>query len=204
LVTKAVLDYVVGALARATRRVTQMGRYFDTGMDTVLGVLLFAALAVHAPLVWVIVAYVTSVWILSLDFNMERMYRELRAVDEAPMRDVPVGAPDALFRPFAWLYRHYLAPQDRAIERADRWTFEKISGTPWSEAQLDEKLAWRDLFSTAALVNVGLSTQMIVLSATLVAGRPEWYLVWVLLCGGWALSVQLLRVTRFRRYRAQR
>lgn len=204
LVAKAILDNADGALARSTHRVTQMGRYFDTGMDTILGVASFAALAVHASPLLAAAAYVTLVWTLSLDFNMERMYRELRSTGAPARVDMPIGAPRMLFVPFERLYRYVLAPQDRVIERSDVWLFERVSGHLWENAPLDERLAWRDLFSTAAVVNLGLSTQTVALAAALVAGRPAWYAWWVVLGGAWALSVQLLRIVRFRRYRHAR
>jgi archaetidylinositol phosphate synthase len=84
-----------GGLARATGRVTQMGRYLDTVLDTVVNAALFAALALHGPegWAWPLAARrvrCCSTVMLSLDFNLERRYRSLRgglaADDERPGR----------------------------------------------------------------------------------------------------------------------
>src|SRR5690606_32562847 len=46
---KSLLDNIDGGLARATNRVTELGRYLDTGLDLLVNVALFAALSRHGP-----------------------------------------------------------------------------------------------------------------------------------------------------------
>lgn len=214
LAMKALLDNVDGGLARATGRVTQMGRYYDTGMDLIINVAIFAALATHVGGWPALAGFVASMLVLSLDFNMERRYREARADAPAPARSAsgasasggsasepPRGAPAPLYRLFEGLYRTVLAPQDRAIERADAALFRVASGTGYDAALASDRRAWSDLFSTATVVDLGLSTQTLVLAALLVIGRPELF-PWLCIAGlAWALSVQVRRVGRFRAYR---
>lgn len=203
LVAKAVLDNADGGLARTTGRVTRMGRYYDSGMDLIVNVALFAALGVHLGWLPAAAGFVATTLVLSLDFNMERLYRVPRtpAPVGPPPQDLPRGAPESAYRAFEGLYRRVFAPQDRWIERLDRAMFARIEGRPWEQAPLDRRLAWSDLFSTATLVDLGLSTQTLALAAALLAGWPGVYLALALIAPAWALGVQLLRLARYRAYR---
>src|SRR5690606_26015463 len=86
LQVKTVLDNVDGGLARATGRVTELGRYLDTGLDLIVNVLLFVALARHGPWPLAALALVVLTVVLSYDFNAEALYREARA-GEPPAGD---------------------------------------------------------------------------------------------------------------------
>jgi hypothetical protein len=203
LAAKALLDNVDGGLARATGRVTRMGRYYDTGMDLVVNVAVFAGLATLVGVPLAAAGFAASTLVLSLDFNMERLYRLERTVDPPgpPTSDPPRGAPEPVYRLFEGLYQRLLAPQDRWIERLDRALFRRVEGAPYHEAPLERRLAWSDLFSTATLVDLGLSTQTLLLAGLLVAGVPGWF-PWVCLAGlGWALGVQVRRLGRYAAYR---
>lgn len=204
LAAKAVLDNADGALARATGRVTRMGRYYDSGVDLIVNVALFAALGLHVGWLPAAAALAATTLVLSLDFNMERLYRVPRTATPTgpPASQQPRGAPEAAYRAFEGLYRAILAPQDRWIERMDRALFERLEGVSYDEAPLDRRLAWSDLFSTATLVDLGLSTQTIALAAALALGRPGVFVFALLVAPAWALSVQLLRVARYRAYRS--
>ncbi len=200
---KTLLDNVDGGVARATGRVTRMGRYLDSVLDTAVNLLLFAALAMHGPGVWAwpaaVLAALVLMLTLSLDFNLERRYKALRG-GEGEAGDEPIGAPIALYRRVRGLYEAVLAPQDRWLARADEALFQRLAAVPYAQAPLDVRLAWSDLFSTATLVNLGLSTQLLVLGLCLVLGVPFAYVWFVLAAGLYVLVVQALRVWRFRRY----
>jgi archaetidylinositol phosphate synthase len=203
LQVKTLLDNMDGGLARVTGRVTQMGRYLDTALDTVVNALLFVALALHGPAYWAwplaAGAFVLLVVMLSLDFNLEGRYRALRgrvAADD----DLPAGAPAAWLEAFRGFYLFLLAPQDRAIDRLDRSAFARLSGLPYDVAPLVDRLAWNDLWSTASLVNLGLSTQLLLLGVCLVVGQPFAYVVVVYLLAAYVVVVQGVRVLRFRRH----
>ncbi len=203
LFAKAFLDNVDGGLARATGRVTVMGRYLDTVHDTVVNALLFAALAFHGPGIWgwplALGGYAALVAVLSLDFNLERRYKALRGIAFGHASDVPSGAPDRCLAAFRGFYERYLAPQDAAIDRLDERAFGRVTGATYAEAPLDQRLAWNDLWSTATLVNLGLTTQMVVLAACLAAGAPFAYVGFTYAMAAYALAVQLIRAVRFRR-----
>lgn len=189
---KTVLDNADGGLARAANQVTQTGRYFDTGMDFLVNLALFAALAAHGSPLLSLLAFVLLTLLLSLDFNMERLYRARRSTETA---EIPEGRPKLLFRLFRGLYHSVFASQDRWLEHLDG-ALGRLSGVP--EAS-DEKHVWNDLFSTASVVNLGLSSQYLVLGLCLFWGKPFWYVYAVFLMTLYALAVQLLRVLRYRR-----
>jgi phosphatidylglycerophosphate synthase len=203
LVGKTVLDNIDGGLARATDRVTLMGRYLDSVLDTIVNALLLAALAVHGPegwgALWVGGAYLLLMWMLSLDFNLERRYRALHHPPQTSAPREPDGAPAwalALFRSF---YARVLAPQDRAIERLDQDLFARIYRRPYATAPAAAKGAWNDLWSTATMVNLGLSTQLLLLALLLLLGFPFAY-VWAL----WGMATYVVLVTLWRGVRFRR
>lgn len=206
LVLKVFLDNVDGGLARATGRVTRMGRYLDTVLDTVVNALLFLALAVHGPGAWALPlavgGYALLVAMLSLDFNLERRYKALRTVvtvahDEALL---PAGAPARLLAAFEGFYDRFLTPQDVAVDRLDEAAFRRLSGRAFAAAPLELRLAWNDLWSTATLVNLGLSSQLVLLALCLVAGMPFAYVAAVYAMALFVLAAQVGRALRFRRF----
>ncbi len=199
LQVKTMLDNTDGGLARATGQVTEMGRYLDTVMDLVGNAAIFAALAVHGPAVASGAAFVVLMLVLSWDHNLERRYREARGAGTDPA-DAPPGAPKALLVLVRGVYRTVLAPQDRLVARVDDALLGWARGGRASEAPPAQRRAWSDLFSTASVVDLGLSTQLLVLGLALVAGKPFAY-VWIVVAqAAYLVCVQLLRVARFRRY----
>ena len=219
LQAKTLLDNMDGGLARATGRVTQMGRYLDTVLDTLVNAALFAALALHGPGAWAwplaAGAYLLLMAMLSLDFNLERRYRALRngEIDDA---DHPPGAPQSWLAAFRGFYDAVLRPQDELIATLDATAFARLrmasggDGAPMAsgrgprpEAQappLVDRLAWNDLWSTATLVNLGLSTQLLVLGVCLALGQPFAYVLAVYAMAGYVVAVQALRGRRFQRH----
>jgi archaetidylinositol phosphate synthase len=203
LLAKAFLDNVDGGLARATGRVTLMGRYLDTVLDTVVNALLFAALAVHGPGAWAwplaLGGYAALTVVLSLDFNLERRYKVLRALLPGDAGDLAPGASERRLAAFRGFYERFLAPQDAAIDRLDERAFARLTGTRYADAPLDQRLAWNDLWSTATLVNLGLTTQMVLLAVCLLVGAPFGYVLLVYAMAGYAAAVQVVRAARLRR-----
>lgn len=200
LQAKTLLDNMDGGLARSTGTVTRMGRYYDTMMDLAVNAALFAALARHGPPALALLALPALTLVLSFDHNMERLYRSARAdPEDGAAQQAPVGAPLWLYRVVRGAYRLLLAPQDRLVERLDRALFAARYRAPFETAPQEVRLAWSDQFSTASLVNLGLSSQMLALGVLLALGRPFWYVWLVLLQFGYLLGVQLVRVVRLPR-----
>lgn len=195
---KTVLDNTDGGVARASGQVTGMGRYLDTVMDFWVNVALFLALTVYGPAGVSLAALVLLTLILSLDFNHERLYRTLR--HQAPEPVVPVGAPLWLYRAFEGFYRRVFTPQDQLIAAFDRWFFRRVTGLNFDKAPSAYQLAWHDLFATASLVNLGLSSQYLLFGLCLAAGQPFWYPLSVFVQFAYVMCVQLLRALRFHRY----
>lgn len=196
LQAKTVLDNADGGLARATQRITEFGRYFDTICDLLVNIALFAALTRHGPVSGAVVALVIVTLVLTADFNAERHYKLARG-SLAPAAAPPGAWPLALAL-VRGSYRLILAPQDRAYAAVDAWLFRAATGKSLGEADAAERQRWADLFSTGALVNLGLSSQYLLLGVALALGMPYAY---VMIC--WAqlpylLLVQAVRVLRYR------
>lgn len=195
LQVKTVLDNTDGALARSTGRVTQMGRYLDTLMDLVVNAALFWALAQHGPAWLAALAFAALTILLSAEFNaMNRHLEELGRI-AVP---APEGAPAAVMALLRGGYDLLLAPQDRLLRRLDEALFERAAGERWGLARPAERRRWADPFSTAALVNLGLSTQMLLLGLCAMASLPYAYVVLVFVQVGYVAVVQAVRVRRYR------
>jgi hypothetical protein len=108
LVVKTILDGADGALARASGRITAFGRYLDSDCDLISNAALFAAIGyVSGRPLAAAAAFVASTLVLSLNFNLRRLY-----MDVSPM---PEGGGAA--RRF---YEIVYAPQDRLVDRLVR------------------------------------------------------------------------------------
>lgn len=204
LQARTVLDNLDGALARATGRVTELGRYLDTGVDLLGNACLFVALATHGPWWAALSGFVVLMLLLTYDFNAERLYRE--AHGEAPRVHSPepaqVGIPASPgLRFFRGLYAHLLAPQDQAVRTLERRLLESASGKALDDVSPAERRSWWGLASTASLVNLGLSTQNLALGVCLVLGRPFAYVWLVLAQGVYLVLVLIIRYGAHRRRR---
>lgn len=196
LQVKTVLDNADGALARATSKVTELGRYLDTVLDFVVNVALFVALAAHGSWALCAAALLVLTLVLSWDFNAEWLHKS--AHHEPPASAAAPQAAGALLSVFRGAYQTLFEPQDRLVRWADRVMFRLAGGDDYSSGSR-QRVLWSDLFSTAALVNLGLSTQLLVLGVCLACGRPFLYVYLVLMQGAYLVIVQVLRVSRFRR-----
>lgn len=202
LQVKTVLDNADGGLARATGRVTELGRYLDTGLDLIVNVLLFLALAQHGPLALALLALVVLTIVLSYDFNAEALFRNAQAdnqvggtalISRAAQTDQSVPQSVAL-RVFRGLYLLILAPQDRFIRRLDGALFQRATGLEYSSAPAERRQAWSNVASTGALVNLGLSTQYLVLGVCAAVGAPFAYVYLVMAQGIYLITCQAARV----------
>jgi len=167
---KTVLDNADGQLARACGRVSALGRYLDTESDLAVNAAVLAALGYATgepgPAA---AAFAVLTLVLSVDFNLERLYRRERG-EEAPE---PAGAPRLLER----IYAAVFAPQDRLIERVVETRLRRLG------AERRARLAYHDAGTLSVLANFGLSTQLAALGVCLALGAPSVYPWIVVGCG---------------------
>ena len=79
LQVKTVLDGADGQLARALDQVTVLGRYLDSESDLLVNAALFAALGSVTGKWWLAaIAFVVVTLVLSVDFDLELLYRRER------------------------------------------------------------------------------------------------------------------------------
>jgi phosphatidylglycerophosphate synthase len=196
---KTLLDNMDGGLARATHQITQMGRYFDTSMDFLVNIALFIALSNYG-LVWLCwLAFVLLTLMLSLDFNAERLYKQAH-FPQINETSPPIGAPQTIYRFFKGIYTLLFAPQDKLIETLDKLIFKQITHQDYQASVIETQRVWSDLFSTATLVNLGLSTQMFILGLCLILGHPYWYIYSILFQAVYVMVIQIIRALRLKRY----
>jgi len=188
LQVKTLLDGADGQLARASGRVTVLGRYLDSESDLLVDAALFAALGhVTGQPVLAGVAFVVLALVLSFDFDLELLWR--REHGRLP-REARPPAPSGVAALLGRVYDVVYAPQDRLVE----WTVERrLRG-----ATREQRLAYHDRATLQVLANYGLSTQLTVLGVCLAAGAPVAYLWFVLACGASLVPLELRRARRMR------
>lgn len=182
---KTILDNADGQLARASGRVSALGRYLDSLSDLATNAALFAAIGYLTGRPWLALAgFLALTLALSADYNFERLYRAARgeAVDATP---AATGLAGALARVYAVVY----GSQDRLIERFIVWR-EGSDERP--------RLAYHDRATLTVLANFGLSTQLAVAGVLLVLGHAAAY-CWVAIGCAVALVPLLIRREVLRR-----
>ncbi|BDG15907.1 CDP-alcohol phosphatidyltransferase family protein [Thermus brockianus] len=167
---KTVLDNADGQLARLRGEVSALGRYLDTEMDFLGNLALFLALALRTGEVErAVVAFFVFTLVQSFDFNLERLYREVRGL---PLPKEPEGPETPILRLLKGVYALLFLPQDRAI-RALEVSLQRRLGL--------DPLRFFDEWALAGVVNLGLSTQLFFLGVFLLFHQPAAYLTFVLL-----------------------
>ncbi len=137
---KTLLDNTDGGLARLTGRVTLLGRYLDSEADTALNAFLFAVLGVVTDRPWLaLAAFCALTIVLSVDFNLTEVYREVRG-EEAR---VPPRSGGGIERALALVYDTFFAPQDRLIRALSARRLERVLrgvGDPAERRSRDARL----------------------------------------------------------------
>lgn len=180
---KTVLDNADGQLARAAGRVSVFGRYLDSESDLLVNAVLFVALGYVTGRWWLAAAsFVAITLVLSVDFNLERLFRRERG-EEGEARPPARGVAAALAR----LYDLVYAPQDRLVERFVAARLRKLGAGP------AERRRYHDAATLTVVANFGLSTQLAALGVCLIAGRPGAYLWIPIACGLAFVPLELRR-----------
>jgi archaetidylinositol phosphate synthase len=173
LQAKTVLDNADGQLARATGRISVLGRYLDSESDLLVNAVVFAALgsATGEP-VLAFAAFGVLTLVLSVDFNLERLYRRERGDVRDPSPPAR-GIAGLLARVYSAVY----ATQDQAVETFVERRLRRLGADP------EARLAYHDRASLFVLANFGLSTQLAVLGVCLAVGELTAYCWFVIGCG---------------------
>ena len=192
---KTVLDNADGQLARASGRISELGRYLDTECDVLVNAALFAAIAVRSDATWLAaVCFPLLMAVLSVDFGLESLYRRERGEQQS----VPKGEGRAT-RLLARLYDLVLGPQDRLVARiAEARLARLLRGVDDPLRRSAARTVYHDAGTLAVLVNFGLSTQLAVLGLCLALGSP---VAWLWCVVGCAATVPLLYARRELRVR---
>jgi phosphatidylglycerophosphate synthase len=193
---KTLLDNADGRLARASGRVTRVGRYLDTEVDFVVNAALFAAIGSATGEPWLaLAAFCALTAVLSTGFNLSELYR----VAHGDRVRTPPSSGGALERALESVYRAVFGLQDRLVRAYSAKRLERIlGGEPDPEGRSLVTRAYHDRATMAVLANLGLSTQLVLLGVCLVLEAPELYL-WLVVG-----SVALLPLLQLRRERLAR
>jgi archaetidylinositol phosphate synthase len=187
LVLKTVLDGADGALARASDRVTALGRYLDSESDLLVNAALFAALGyLTRAYALAAAAFLALTLVLSVNFNLRRLYEGAPTTPDEDTR-----ATRAARRVYGAMY----AWQDRAVEHFVAWRLR--------DADERGRRAYHDRASLTFLHNLGMSTQHTAIALLLVANAARIEL-WVPLACALTLIPLELRRGRLARLRPER
>ena len=178
LQAKTLLDNADGLLARASGRVTLLGRYLDTEADLVVNAAVFAALGAETGEPWLaLAAFLAATALLGVDFNLAELHREAHGRATAE----PARSGGSAERALEAAYRVVFGLQDRLLRAASaRRLARALDGEEDAAARRRSTLAYHDRLTLSFLANTGLSTQLAALGICLVAGVPVVYL-WLLL-----------------------
>ena len=164
---KTVLDNADGQLARLSGQVTAFGRYLDSEVDLLVDAALLAALGWYtANGLAACVAFLSLTAVLSVNFNVERLYRAERDTG-AGTADGSEARPTALLRR---LYGLAYAPQDRLVERFIAWRLR--------DALPEARLAYHDRATVSVLANMGMTPQLAAFGICVALDRPLAF-VWI-------------------------
>jgi phosphatidylglycerophosphate synthase len=210
---KSILDAVDGQLARARNSPSRVGRFFDSAADFIVGFFLIMACAFLANggsgeysfLLPGIAAFLSSeiqnsYWVYYNILHRSTVLGKRESVVEESHASVVYPYDRDKLRLLAFLkgfYRVAYGWQDRFIERLDRVS-RLLAGVP------GEALGrwYTDVRFLRAGGLLGLGTHLLVMSITLVLGRPSFYLVFALyLANVYMLLLVVLRVVSFARTR---
>jgi phosphatidylglycerophosphate synthase len=140
--------------------VSAFGRYLDSESDLLVDAAVFAALGLRIGPWPVLAGFLALTAVLSVNFNLERLYRREH-------RPAPPAAPEPLTGATAVLARAYevlYGWQDRLVERyAER----RLRGRDAAARR-----AWHEPAGVALAANFGLSTQLALLGLCLALGAP--------------------------------
>lgn len=192
---KTVLDNADGQLARLRDEADELGRYLDSEADLLVNAALFYALYLRTGEPWfTLAAFVLFTLILSWDFNAEYLYRAARG---EPFRPQAPGPHTFGLRLLRGVYALVFAPQDRLVRRLERALFERLTHGLDEARRARLALEWWNLWSVAAVVNCGLSSQFVFMGLFLAFDQPGSCLTFVLLQGAYLGLVYLWRILRF-------
>jgi len=188
---KTVLDNADGLLARASGRVTLLGRYLDTEGDLLVNAAVFASLGHVTGEPWLALAgFCALTLLLGVGFNLARLGGEARGRDVSE----PAGSGGPVEAALERLYRVLFGPQDRALRAVSMHRLERVlAGVENPATRRRAELAYHDGLLFSYLANTGLSTQLLVLGLCLAVGAPEAYL-WLALAA--ILPLPLLQARR--------
>lgn len=188
---KSLLDNADGQLARASGRISALGRYLDTEADLLVNAALFAALGVAAGAPWLAAAAFCSLTlILSADHAFTLAHCDAHGAPAAP----PPSSGSVLERALVRVYGAVFAPQDRFLRGLSERRLRRILAADRDDAgRRAAALAYHDRGTAVVLANLGLSTQLLVVGVCLALGQPELAL-W--LVAGSALALPLLQARR--------
>lgn len=191
---KTVLDNLDGQLARATAQTSETGRYLDSEMDVVVNTALLCAVlgARKGPAASVLLSL-----ILTTDFLWERDHREARG---ETFRGAPAQSGDhpRLLLALKAVYNGYFLPQEQLLGGLfGRRLRSAVEGEPDGQ----DRLAYTPKLLTTVAANLGLSTQMLALGVSVLAGRPGLYAASLPLQAGVLGALQLWREGQVRRGR---
>jgi len=173
---KTVLDNADGQRARLTGRVTAFGRYLDSECNLLVDAALFAAVGWSAgrPLA-AAAGFVGMTAVLSLNFNLERLARDVASSSEHLS-----GLGAVLAHVYAVLYGW----QDVLVERFVAWRLRGAAEGP--------RRAYHDRATVTILANLGMSKQLAAFGICVASGHPLAY-VWLLLLQAVLVAALLLR-----------
>jgi phosphatidylglycerophosphate synthase len=199
---KIVLDNLDGQYSRIKKMESELGRYLDTIMDFFGNFTLFLSIGIkYNNLIFAILAFFLFTVILSYDFNLEYLYRNIRNEQFRPnIKDNP----NFMLNFLKGMYDFFLNPQDKFIRYIENKAFQFFFSlikkyklkSYINDLELENKLKeifWHKnyLHITA---NMGLSTQLFILSLMILFNLEFYFFYFIFFEFLFLILVFLIRI----------
>jgi len=184
---KIVLDNLDGQYSRIKKMESELGRYLDTIMDFFGNFTLFLSIGIkYNNLIFAILAFFLFTVILSYDFNLEYLYRNVRGEKFRP--DIKDN-PNFLISLLKNIYKIFLEPQDKFIRFFENIVFQVIytiinkfkskDCVLCFNMQKKIKEVFFAKFYLHITANMGLSTQLFILSALILFNKEFYFFYFI-------------------------
>ncbi|MCX7758635.1 MAG: CDP-alcohol phosphatidyltransferase family protein [bacterium] len=166
---KTVLDNLDGQLARYKNIESSFGRYFDTLMDYIGNLSIFMAIGIkHGELLFSIFTFYILTVVLSYDYNFEKLCKGIDNVESKNVEKIEKS--EKILR---YIYNFLLGYQDKIVQNIENYIISKKNEY--------KELFWNKRYLNIT-VNMGLSTQLLILGIFILFGAEKMYLFIPLIC----------------------
>ncbi|MFN3995436.1 MAG: CDP-alcohol phosphatidyltransferase family protein [bacterium] len=208
---KTILDNLDGQLARYKNKTTNLGRYLDTLMDYLGNFTIFIALGLkYNQLTFSLVSFFIFTFVLSYDFNIEKIYKEKNCKEKLPHKSTFENYNNLEYNNLEIIlekiYNFLLGYQDKLIIFLENKIYNFLLKFRYSKkfsqnvSDQFENLFWKKEYLNIT-VNMGLSTQLLILGILIIFNLEFYFLYLPFVCFTIIMFLFIFRIIAFIKHR---